>query len=78
MRQTNTQYTDYDLITEKVIAGQGAVLAPRSAVEPFERANLRVFPVPDPSVRWRVELLSQDRDLTRVEQSVVDFFAQAS
>ena len=78
VRQTNTQYTDYDLITEKVIAGQGAVLAPRSAVEPFERANLRVFPVPDPSVRWRVELLSQDRDLTRVEQSVVDFFAQAS
>lgn len=73
-RHTNTQYTDYDLITEKVIAGQGAALAPRSAVEPFERAGLEVFPVPDPTVRWRIELLSQNRELTEAEQRIVGFF----
>ena len=78
VRRTNTQYTDYDLITEKVIAGQGAVLAPRSAVGPFECADLHIFPIPEPSVRWRVELLSQDRELTQAERSVVSFFTQAS
>lgn len=75
VRQTNTQYTDYDLITEKVIAGQGAALAPRSAATHFIQAGLEVFPVPDPSVRWRVELLACDRELTKAEQRVAAFFA---
>lgn len=74
-RQTNTQYTDYDLITEKVIAGQGAALAPRSAAAPFIQAGLEVFPVPEPDVRWRVELLACDRELTEAEQRVAAFFA---
>ncbi len=76
--RTNTQYTDYDLITEKVIAGQGAALAPRSAVEPFVEAGLVVFPVPDAAIRWRVELLSQDRELTEAERRVASFFADST
>ncbi len=63
-RRTNTQYTDYDFITEKVIAGQGAALAPESALAPFVEAGLTTFPVPEPTVRWRVELLARQRELT--------------
>lgn len=75
VRQTNTQYTDYDLITEKVIAGQGAALAPQSAVAAFVQAGLEVFPVPEENVRWRVELLTLDRELTEAEERAASFFA---
>ncbi|MCR2037993.1 LysR family transcriptional regulator [Adlercreutzia caecimuris] len=72
-RRTNTQYTDYDFITEKVIAGQGAALAPESALAPFVEAGLTTFPVPEPTVRWRVELLARQRELTEVERQVIAF-----
>ena len=70
------QYTDYDFIIQKVIAGQGVTTAPQNVVDTLGSAELTAIRLPDQLGFWEVYLHHRREVLTEPERQVRDFFVR--
>lgn len=75
---TLDQYTEYGIILGKVRKGHGAALVPESVLGRVADTDLLVFPFPDNLLRWEVDFLYRDENLSDAERGVVRFMESRS
>jgi DNA-binding transcriptional LysR family regulator len=76
---TNSQYQDYDIILNEVKRGaKGASIVPANCLDQVASEHVAVFPFPDPSLRWELDVLFLDRPYTDVELRVISFMRERS
>lgn len=69
----NHDYTEYHLILEKAMAGEGAVLVPQNVTSNLKTSALLLGPLPENALNWEVNFVYHPNSLSGVLGQVVSF-----